>query len=129
MAHALGELALAESGLGTQVVDELTEREVVLDLGPRVRGWLAALVLDVVPTGIVGHRVLLHRFDAVQLREAYRRRIRRALRRSRERCSTQRAGGPGAAGELALGPGVAALITVASGKEAAEHPRRLLVDL
>jgi hypothetical protein len=31
--HALGELALAEAGLGAQVVDELTEREVVFDPG------------------------------------------------------------------------------------------------
>jgi len=32
-AHALGEFALAEAGLGPKVVDELTEREVVFDPG------------------------------------------------------------------------------------------------
>ena len=32
-AHALGEVALAEAGLGAKVVDELTEREVVFDPG------------------------------------------------------------------------------------------------
>jgi hypothetical protein len=38
---ALGELVLAEAGLGAKVVDELTEREVVFDLALTV-GLLAS---------------------------------------------------------------------------------------
>lgn len=54
-AHPLGQLALAETGLGAQVVDELTKREVLLVPRPRLRARVTALVPDVLPAGVVGH--------------------------------------------------------------------------
>ena len=59
-AHPLGELALAEAGFGSQVVDELAEREVLFDTGAGVGIGPGALLLDVVPAGVVGHGGLLH---------------------------------------------------------------------
>lgn len=53
-AHPLRELALAEASLGAQIVDELAERQVLLNPGERLGVWSGALPLDVVPDGAVG---------------------------------------------------------------------------
>ena len=55
-AHALGEFALAEFGLGAQVVDELSEGEVLFDGVAGLGAGGGALVRDVGPAGVVGHR-------------------------------------------------------------------------
>lgn len=49
-AHPLGKLALAETGAGAQLVDQLTEREVLFDGGPFGVGRAGPLLLDVVPS-------------------------------------------------------------------------------
>jgi hypothetical protein len=51
---------LAEPGLGVQVVDELPEGEVLFDACLSIGTWRPSLVVDAVPAGVVGHRVLLH---------------------------------------------------------------------
>src|SRR5690606_21757877 len=58
--HAFGELTLAEPGARAQVVDELTEGEVVLHLRTHDSTRRAAALLHVVPARVVGHRHLLH---------------------------------------------------------------------
>src|SRR5690606_7864831 len=55
--HAGGELALADPGLGSQVVDQLTYGEVLFDCGARLGGGRPALALCVVPAGVVRHVV------------------------------------------------------------------------
>jgi hypothetical protein len=54
-AHSLRELALTQAGAGPQLVDQLTEREVLLDGRPLVVGRAGPLLLDVVPSGVVGY--------------------------------------------------------------------------
>ena len=74
-AHPLGELALAEAGLSAQVVDELPEREVLLDPGAGLDVDGGALLLDLVPAGVVGHGGLLHGYRFAHAVAALRARV------------------------------------------------------
>src|SRR5262249_43605260 len=58
--HPLRELALAEPGFGAQVVDELAQREILLNAGPRPSSRLSPLLLHIIPAGVIGHGRLLH---------------------------------------------------------------------
>lgn len=80
-AHPCDEFALAEPGLGAQVVDQLAQCEILLDRGARLVGRWPALVLAVIPTGVVRRQVLLHRFRAA-LSSAARRARSISLRRA-----------------------------------------------
>jgi len=57
--HPLSELALAESGFSSKVVDELTECEVLFNPGSGVSIRLGAFPLDIFPARVIGHRRLL----------------------------------------------------------------------